>query len=1759
MPTTVVDLLRRRVWAQPTSPGYTFLLDPPDGQPGDASTSALTYDELDRTARRIAVSLADRAVAGQPVLLLHPPGLDYVAAFLGCLYAGAVAVPAYPPEAARWHRTLPRLQALVADCGATVALTTAAVVDAGPAGSGSGPTGPELARLTWLATDRLPEGVAEDGWQPPASDPDAAALLQYTSGSTGAPRGVVLSHANLLHNAGLVQAGFGTTPETVGVSWLPPYHDMGLIGGILQPLYTGFPVVLMSPLTFLRRPLAWLETVVRAGATMTGGPNFAFDLCVRRTTAEQRAALDLTRWTVAFCGAEPVRAATLDRFAEAFAPAGFRRDAFYPCYGLAEATLIVTGGQPPRFTGEGRVGVGRPLGDQRLVIADPATGRPCPAGTEGEIWLAGPSVARGYWGRPDQTAATFQARLTGDPDRRYLRTGDLGYLDPAGELVVTGRIKDLIVVRGRNLHPADLEHAAQQRASGLRPGGTAAFPVLRDGVEQIGLACELAPAAEGDPAAVVPAVRQAVTEAADAAPAVVVLLRPGQLPKTSSGKIQRYACRRALEQGDWRTGAAGVLAYWESAGLAEPGSAPAGEGEHAEDGDDARVPALVAATLGTTPEAVPPGTPLTALGLDSLRAIELQGALETRIGIRVPLSDLLTGATTADLQSRAGSPDASAPVIENPTGAPRPSEGQRAMWLLQQWAPDSTAYQISRAARIRSPLDIPALARALQAVVARHPVLRTRMPARGGQPVIEVATPDDADLPVLAYHDLTGASVAELRERAQADADRRFDLARGPLLRASLFSRGPADHVLLLTLHHTITDFWSLSVLVDELLRHYTTGRPAGPPVAGYPVPRRSAGAGGHQQSLAYWREALAGAPPALELPTSFPRPRLQSFRGGTAQLRLPAAALRRLDALADETGVSRFTVLAAGYAAALARHAGQDEVVIGTPTADRDGRQHHSLGYLTNPVPLRVRVGPDDSLRDLALAVRRVLLGALDHPVPFATLVHALRPVRDPGRSPVVQAMLVLQQPPSGRPDLGMFAVADETAEFELAGLAVQPFRLAEHGAPFDLAVTFAEVAGELVGWVTYCADLFDPPAMARLLEHLSTLLTRAGAEPDRPLETIDLMDAAERAAVLATGQGPARPFPDRATLPELFARQVAASPAATAVVAGDRSLSYVELDRRAGALAAVLRQRYAVGPGSLVGVCAPRGPEAIVAFWAALQAGGTYLPLPPDHPPARLAWLLEDSRPAVVLTCRETAGWLPAGGPPRLNLDEPLPGPEPGGVPAAGTGPDDLAYVVYTSGSTGRPKGVMVGHRGACNLAAAEIDAFGITGTSRLLQVSAPAFDVHVADILQAHLAGAALYVPPPEATVPGPALAALLAEAQISFLCLTPSMLAALPDVALPDLTHVLVGGEVCPPELAARWAPGREFYNGYGPAETTVCVTWGRCWPGQRRRPPIGRPIQNVSAYVLDSRMQPVPVGIPGELYIGGVCVGQGYLHRPGLTAQRFLPDPFGSAPRGRLYRTGDRVRWLPDGSLDFLGRFDDQVKIRGVRVEPGEVEARLRELSGSREVAVVPSPEQAGSGAGPAPAGAAGLVAYLVAAPQQQRRSPAELRAALRAELPEPWVPVAFVHLAELPRGPSGKLDRRALPPPSPADRGLVGDRLAPRDELERVTARVWATVLGQAEVGVRDHFFDELGGSSLVVARVTSELSRELDREIPVTWLFEHPTVEALARRLAASDPDTRPGQGVTGGRDPEGQAARRRRALARHRRPADHDGAPGA
>ncbi|MGZ4106781.1 MAG: condensation domain-containing protein, partial [Tumebacillaceae bacterium] len=998
---TLVDLLRGRAERQPEQLAYTFLAE--DG------TVRVTYGELDKRARAFGAMLQEMDAAGQRAVLLYPPGMEYIVAFFGCLYAGVQAVPAYPP---RLNGNLERLQAVVSDSNATIALTTSTILTTIERKFADFP---EMNRMKWLATDAVALERA-DRWQVPLVTSDALAFLQYTSGSTSAPKGVMLSHGNLLHNLQVIQERFETSENSRGVVWLPPYHDMGLIGGILQPLYTGYPMTLMAPVTFIQRPLTWLQAISDTKATVSGGPNFAFDLCVQKITPEQRDRLDLSSWEQAFTGAEPIRAETLERFADYFAPAGFRKEAFYACYGLAEGTLFVTGGlnqavpvvksfeadlleQNVVQAATAESGVARTLvssgqvalSGQRVEIVHPETSLRCAEDAVGEIWVSGPSVAQGYWNRPELTEETFQGHLADTGEGPFLRTGDLGFVRE-GELFVTGRMKDLIIIRGRNYYPQDIELSVQQSHAAVRNSNGAAFSVDVDGEEKLVVVQEVERQyRKGNHEEVIMAVRQAVGEEHQLQVHAVVLIKPASIPKTSSGKIQRHACRDRFLAGTLEVVVSDVIG-----GHLDVAVDGAIDAEMLDDADVQRLlnrlligenqglfaqelleiaPEMravvvesyllseAANVLKVAPGVVKVEQPLTALGLDSLMAVDLKNRLEEQLGVVVSLSSFLEGASVAQLAAEVLSQvERSATLVEahrqhDATEYPL-AYGQRSLWFLQRLAPGSAAYNIGGAARIREAVDVAAMERAFAQLVQRHAVLRTNFATADGNPIQRVKEQVEA---YFTFENATEWREQDLQDRLVAEAYRPFDLEQDALFRVHLFQRGAEDFVLQVTTHHIVADFWSVGVLVQELQEVYAAekaGRVSelAPNRHGYVEfveheAQLLAGDEG-EKMWSYWQDKLSGELPILALPTDFPRPPVQTYDGAAVTFRLPAELSKAAKRVAKEQGVTFYTLFLAVLQVLLHRYTGQEDILVGSPTTGRNRAKFAELvGDFVNPI----------------------------------------------------------------------------------------------------------------------------------------------------------------------------------------------------------------------------------------------------------------------------------------------------------------------------------------------------------------------------------------------------------------------------------------------------------------------------------------------------------------------------------------------------------------------------------------------------------------------------------------------------------------------------------------------------------------------------------------------------------------------------------------------------------------------------------------
>jgi acyl-CoA synthetase (AMP-forming)/AMP-acid ligase II/acyl carrier protein len=1113
---TVVDVLRSRSFTQPDSYAFVFLQD------GETEEATLTYQELDQRSRAIAQALTCQFASQlQPLrlsreraLLLYPPGLDYLAAFFGCLYAGVVAVPAYPP---RNKRNTPRIQAIVSDAQVSVALTTTAIL---PTVQSLLTDKADQASLHWLTTDNLAQGI-EQSWQEPLINTDTLAFLQYTSGSTGTPKGVMLSHGNLLHNAAVTYQFMEHSPSSKFVSWLPAYHDMGLIGGILQPLYGGFPCILMPPASFLQRPYRWLQAISHYKGTTSGGPNFAYELCVEKITPEQKETLDLSSWSVAFNGAEPIRSDTLERFAAAFASCGFRKEAFYPCYGMAEATLMISGSQKSTAPVIKKVqkaalesnqvveavededvytliSCGQVIPQQQILIANPKTLTQCQADEVGEIWVSGPSVGQGYWNRTDETKETFCAYLKHTGQGPFLRTGDLGFLDN-GEIFITGRAKDVIIIRGRNLYPQDIELTAERSHPSLRTGSVAAFEVEVDNEQRLVVVQELEFRAKPNVEEVTAAIRQTVTSEHEVQVYAVVLIKPGTIPKTSSGKIQRRACKAGFLAGTLEVISKSIL---DASDFAEKETSSAGEQSIALPQSETQLKSylqeLVAQVLKITPSQVQPEQPLTGLGIDSLTASDLKNQIEVDFGVAVSVTDLLQDASVADLtkQILVQFKDATPHKGEL---KPIPRDGhlpvclaQERVWFLDQLEPGNPFYNVAIAVHLIGKLNATTLEHSLNEIVRRHEALRTSFSVVEGRPVQVIVPSLKLTLSVV---ELPGASLESALSVTTEFAQQPFDLSQAPLVRTKLLRLTQQEHILLLTMHHIISDGWSIGILLQELAEIYQTfshGLPL--PLPELPIQyadfaywqRQWLQGEVLQTQLNYWKQQLSGNLPVLQLPTDRPRPAVQTFTGKKQFFAFPKTLCEAVNDLNQQEGVTQFMTLIAVFKILLYCYTNQEDILVGFPVSGRSKAETQKLiGFFINTIVLRTDLSGNPSFRELLGRVREVALRAYAHQdLPFEKLVEELQPERNLSHNPLFQVMFILQNAP--------------IPAIELPDLTLQPLEVDSGTSKFDLKFSIWESLEGFKGSLEYKTDLFDATTMTCMISHFERLLHHVVEQPN-------------------------------------------------------------------------------------------------------------------------------------------------------------------------------------------------------------------------------------------------------------------------------------------------------------------------------------------------------------------------------------------------------------------------------------------------------------------------------------------------------------------------------------------------------------------------------------------------------------------------------------------------------------------------------------
>ena len=1673
----------------------------------------VSYAALNSRANQVAHYLRRIGIGAEArVGIAMERSVEMIVALVGVLKAGGAYVPldpSYPAE---------RLQYMAVDAQIDVLLTLG--------------VRPADVRVIHLDRD-WPEIVTCPVTNPGVEiAPEQLAYVIYTSGSTGWPKGAMVTHGGLANYLQWAAEHYAVADGNGSAVHSSLSFDL-TVTSLYLPLIAGRTVTLVAADADVDR----LAQVLRDSDNLS---------LLKLTPAhleilEQRLTdVDLSGHVRGLViGGEALRGSALKFWRE-----HARGTRLINEYGPTETVVGCCVYDAAEDDDLGAVPIGRPIANLQMHLLDADLAQ-VPVGVAGDIYIGGAGVARGYQGRPDLTADRFVpdpfATLSG---ARLYRTGDRARYRADGAIEYLGRADDQVKIRGYRVELGEIEATLE-----AHPDVAQAAVTLRRTAS--GDARLLAYVARAEPSTLVLSGvdERALTTGASVGaytqgfdvelrefleerlpeyeiPSAIVVL--DALPLTVNGKVDRKA-----------------LPDIETRGDADKYQAPRTAVESLLGEIWAQAEVLGVENLGVHDN-------FFDLGGHSLLATRVMSRVRETFDVEMPLRSLFEAPTVAEMAKRveqALGSDAVRPVepiVRVPRTGPLPvSYAQQRLWFLDQLDPGSASYNVPIVLALTGTLNAAALEASLMALVARHEALRTHFVLSGDELLQRIEDEIDFSLRTI---DFTGRE-ADARQWAEAEARRAFDLGSGPLFRASLLTLGESEHWLVLVLHHIVIDGWAVGVLLEELAALYRTA--CGQPADALPAlqvqyadyaawQRRSMSGDVDARQLAYWTQQLSGLE-ALELPADRPRPAVQSQRGATEPFELSTPLTEALYRLSRREGVTLFMTLLAAWDVLLARYTGRTDIAVGSPVANRNRTEIEGLiGFFVNTLVFRTDLAGDPSVRDLLARVRKVCLDGYAHQdLPFEKLVEELQPERDLSRSPVFQVLFALQNAPGSGitlPGLENRFVAIDTAT-----------------AKFDLNVSLQESGRALTGTIEYSTDLFDRSTIQRLILHYTTLLEAAAADPEQRISELPLLTASERRDI-ARWNETAREFSGRSIV-ELFEVQAANNPTAVAVECGDERMTYGELNARANRLAYYLGE-LGVVPETRVGICLGRSFEMVVALFGVLKAGGAYVPLDPNYPIERLQYMASDANVEILLTewsARQDFGGSVKG---EVCLDVDWDGiaERPATNPNVAVAPESLAYVIYTSGSTGWPKGVMISHHGLSNYLHWASDAYRAAGGAGSAVHSSLSFDLTVTSLFVPLVAGRTVRLlatsspgSPGSPVSDVEDLARVLREADsLSLLKLTPAHLEVLEhQLAGVDLTgHVnalVVGGEALHGTALEFWrarAAGTRLINEYGPTETVVgCCVYEEA-AGDRNLGPvlIGRPIANLQMHILDANLERVPVGVPGEIFIGGDGVGRGYLGRPDLTAERFVPDPFGASRGGRLYKTGDRARYRAGGDIEYLGRLDDQVKIRGYRVELGEVEAVIAAHPAIDQVAVTVRQQTSGD---------ARLVAYVTrtrldslvveanphacperssfdAAQDERRRAcpyahelETALRAYLKERLPEYEIPSAFVVLEQLPLTVNGKIDRAALPEPD-APRGAEDARIAPRTPLEAQLAEIWTEVLGAAELGVHDNFF-ELGGHSLLATRVISRVRRRFDVDIPLRSLFEAPTVAAMAARIEAA------------------------------------------
>ena len=1623
----------------------------------------LTYRELDRRATHLASYLRGQGVGPEVLVgVCMERSVEMIVALLGTLKAGAAYVPLDPsyPSA--------RLAFMFADAKLSVLLTQERLVATLPSNS---------AQIVCLDSDWPSIEAASNETQPGLTTSGNLAYVIYTSGSTGKPKGVAITHHSAVTLVHWAKENF--TPEELSgvLASTSIVFDLSIFE-MFVPLSTGGTVILAE--NALQLPELAAKAEVRLINTV---PSAITELVRTNSVPETVLVVNLA--------GEPL---TRKLVQQIYDTTNVRR--VWNLYGPSEDTTYSTQVMLDRDSQYG-VTIGRPLAATQIYLLDRQM-RPVPIGVIGEIYIAGEGLARGYLHRPELTAEKFIPNPFSDqPGTRLYCTGDLGRYLPGGEIVFLGRADHQVKIRGFRVELGEIESVLSRH-----PAVRRCVVVVNE--DQQGNKQLVAYIVNTDDAATTNDLRNFLKQSLPAHMVPNIFIALPELPLTPNGKIDRKAL-------------------------------PAPEPAQTVSGHDAlqtptqeMLAGIWCEVLGITE--VGANDNFFDLGGHSLLATQISSRLREVFQIELPLRKVFETPVVSELAQLIDQTQRERSGLESPplTRVSRERElplsfAQQRLWFLYQMAPQNSFYNISASVRLNGAVNVPVLEQTLNEMLRRHESLRTKFAMQNGH-AVQVVVPELRL--ALKPEDLTHLSAAEQESEVQRASEVQinapFDLAEAPLLRVKLLKFAEEDHVMLFTMHHIIADGWSMDVLVREvgaLYQAYLRGESSPLPeleiqYADYAVWQRDWLTGDVlDQQLAYWQEQLAGAPTVLELPTDKPRPPVQSYRGATLVFSFSRELTAKLHALSRREVATLYMMILSAVEVLLYRYSGQQQMLIGMPIANRTRLQVEKLiGFFVNQLVVKGEVRGDQKFIDLLRHVREVVLGAYtNQDVPFERVVETLNPERDMSRSPLFQVVFSWQNAPSSR--------------LKLENIELSPVEIEHKAVRYDIELVLWEDEGRIFGHIDYDTDLYEEATIRRMSRHLTQLLESITNDPNQYISNLDLLEDSEKRQ-LAQWNQTLVDYPQDVCIHELLETQAKQTPDATAVVSEGVSLTYSELNGRANQLAHHLRS-FGIGPDSIVALRVAPSLEMVIGMLGILKSGAAYLPIDPGLPPERVNYLLDDTRAQVLLTQSGLAQLDYDAAPLVISLDADWDtiARQSTAEPAVALSPDNLAYVIYTSGSTGKPKGVLLPHRGLVNHNLYCVERYGLKSGDRVLQFASIGFDVAAEEIFPTLLSGATLVLWPKRRSSGFDALLELIEDESISVLNLPAAYwhewVADLDRTReqVPDnLRLLIVGSDKVISEHLSQWQKllwhDVQVLNAYGLTEATITSTiYEPSASVHSHLLPIGRPIANSQIHLLDKTLNPVPIGFPGELYIGGDGLARGYLNQTERTAERFIPDPFSTIAGARLYRTGDLARYLPDGNLEILGRADEQVKIRGFRIEPGEIESVLLQYEGVIESVVVVREDEPGN---------KHLVAYLVADPEATLEIK-ELRAYLREHLPEYMMPARFQLLERLPLTTNGKVDRQALPAPDTSHHELTGHEHMNWTPTQEMLEGIWGEVLGLDQVGLDDNFF-ELGGHSLLATQSSSRVQEAFGVEFSLHNFFETPVFRDMAELLEETH---RSGHGV--------------------------------